>query len=329
MGSRFSVVSVAQTSGTVEVESMETGNFKKFDLSEENIEKLLASGVMLKGDIKIIGRQVLIPEYGWKADLVGLRRDGTLVVIEVKRDREDIERRREPCEMQVIRYAACFSETIRTPADIVDAMYAKFDAKNVELADTEESLKTSAVREELVERILSWLHPNATINHRQELVLVASGFDAGSLLACEWIAKTSHNRIVVNCVQVSPFQGEGDRLLLVVDKVFPIATVQDMAKRSARSSAGGDGTRNSFLTTTEMFDSGLIHAGQTVYLKGTNASAVVVDGVLVREGDRQLRWNQWAKSHKSGSFSLYPYVCVGSPSGKTLHELRTQLPSGE
>lgn len=48
MGSRFSVVSVAQTSGTVEVESMETGNFKKFDLSEENIEKLLASGVMLK-----------------------------------------------------------------------------------------------------------------------------------------------------------------------------------------------------------------------------------------------------------------------------------------
>lgn len=322
MESRFSVVSVANTAGKVEV--VKSGDFKEFGLSEENVEKLLTSDVMLKGDIKIIGRQVAIPEYRWRVDLVGLRKDGTLVVIEVKRDRVDMERRSEPCEMQVIRYAACLSEMIRTPEDIVDAMYADFDAKNVELSDTEESLRTGALREELLERILAWLNPNAAINYRQELVLVASGFDAGSLLACEWIAKTSHNKIIVTCIQVSPFQGQDGKLLLVVDKVFPIATVKDMARKTARSSVSDDGSRNSFMSTSEMFDIGLIQADQPVYLKGTDATAVVIDGALVREGDKQLRWNQWAKSHKSGSFSLYQYACVDRECKVTLHDLRTK-----
>lgn len=319
MESRFNVVSVE----TGQVDVMTSGNFKNFGLSEENVERLLSKGVMLKGDIKIIGRQVAIPEYRWRVDLVGLRKDGTLVIIEVKRDREDMEHRKEPCEMQVIRYAACFAE-IRSVGDLVDQMYYAFAGASIDVSETDDRLKDETVYNELVSQIEAWLHKGATINGKQELVLVASGFDAGSLLACEWIAKTSHGRIVINCIQVSPFKNVEDKMLLVVDKVFPIPTVHDLAKRPVRASASlsGDSSRNSFMSTTEMFDEGLISAGQVVYLKGTDFSATIVDGTCVSENGKEMRWNEWAKSHKTGSFSLYQYVCVGAKNGRTLHELR-------
>ena len=322
MESRFNVVSVASTSGAVEV--METGNFQDFGLSEEYVEKLLSSGVMLnsKNDLKIVGRQVFIPDYKWKPDLIALRRDGTLVIIEVKRDKEDMERRKEPCEIQVIRYAACLTD-LRTVEDIVDSMYADFAAKNVVLSDTDETLRNETVRDDLIYGLNSWLHRGAAVNNRQELVLVASGFDAGTLLACEWMA---HRGIVITCMQVSPFKNAEGKLLLVVDKVFPIASVKDMIKKPGRKiTVSPDGsTRNAFPSTADMFEAGLLKEGQTVYLKGSTETATVIDGNYVQAGASAMRWNEWAKKYRTGSFSLYQYVCVDSAKVKTLHDLRTK-----
>ena len=322
MQRRFNVVSVASTAGTVEL--MESGNFQDFGLSEEYVEKLLSSGVMLrgKGELKIVGRQVILSEYRWKADLIGLRKDGTLVVIEVKRDREDMERRKEPCEIQVIRYAACLAD-LRSVEAIVDNMYADFAAQSIVLSDTNEELRSEAVRETLIDELTTWLRPNAAINNKQELVLVASGFDAGTLLACEWMAQPQFG-IVITCMQVSPFKNTEGKLLLVVDKVFPIDSVKDMIKKPARKilEPSDPSNRNVFPSTVDMLDAGLIKEGQPVYLKGTNVTATVVDGSYVKSGDVEMRWNEWAKKYKTGSFSLYQYVCIDSARGKTLHDLR-------
>lgn len=315
MEARFNVVSVAVATGNLDI--AKTGNFKDFGLSEEHVEKLLASGVMLKGDIKIVGRQVPT-EYGWKADLVGLRRNGEIVVVEVKRDQADMRARKEPCEIQAIRYAAGLME-IRTIEDIVNTMYFPFSADRADITETDAAIR----REILAAEISDYLHPRAAINQDQELMLVASGFDAGTISACHWLHQ---HGLTIACVQVSPFQNEEGKLLLVVDRVFPLESLQELKSRTRtkQGRAEENGTRAQFPSTHDMLDDGLIKKGQTVYLKGTQATAVIVDGDLVQADGAVMRWNEWAKKHKSGSFSLYRVVSVDSAKGKTLHELRLQ-----
>lgn len=313
MEARFNVVSVV-ASGCLEVSRI--GEFKDFKLTEKNVEQLLSSGVVLR-DIKVVGRQVR-SEYNWKVDLVALRKSGDLVVIEVKRDQADMAGRKEPCEVQAIRYAAGLTE-IRSAADIVDTMYLQFCTGREDLAEMEDSERRQFLKDE----IESFITPKAQINERQELMLVASGFDPGTISACHWL---SNNDIAISCVQISPFKNEEGKVLLVVDRVFPLESIQELKNRAVgrriRTATGS--TRSQFASTYEMLDAGQIVPGQTVYLKGTDKTAQVVDGEYVMEGADRFRWNEWAKKYKTGSFSLYHYVAVGSPSGKTLHEVRME-----
>lgn len=311
---RFNVVSVV-ASGCLEVSRI--GEFKDFQLTEKNVEDLLARGVILR-DVMLVGRQVR-SEYTWKVDLVALRKNGDLVVIEVKRDQADMAARKEPCEIQAIRYAAGLTE-IRSAEDIVDAMYSSFCNGRQDLgADDAER------RQLLKDEIENFINPKAQINSRQELMLVASGFDPGTISACHWLY---NNGITISCVQISPFKNlnEEGTVLLVVDRVFPLESIQDLKNRAVgrRLRAVSGDARARFASTFDMLDSGLIRAGQTVCLKGTDKTAQVLDGEFVLDGTDRLRWNEWAKKYKTGSFSLYHYVTVDSLSGNTLHEVRTE-----
>jgi hypothetical protein len=313
MEARFNVVSVV-ASGSLEVSRI--GEFRDFNLTEKNVEELLTSGVILR-DVMLVGRQVR-SEYTWKVDLVALRKNGDMVIIEVKRDQGDMAARKEPCEIQAIRYAAGLTE-IRSAEDIVDTMYSSFCNGRHDLGALDESERRQLLKDE----IENFINPKAQINSRQELMLVASGFDPGTISACHWL---HNNGITISCVQISPFKNlnEEGTVLLVVDRVFPLESLQDLKNRAVGRRlrpASGD-ARARFASTYEMLDSGLIAPSQTVYLKGTNKTAQIIDGEFVQEGNERMRWNEWAKKYKTGSFSLYHYVTVDSQSGRTLHEVR-------
>ena len=75
----------------------------------------------------VVGKQVVNKENG-RSDLTAVDEDGNLVLIEIKRDVEDIRQRKEAFEFQAIRYAASYAK-IKTPDDLVDKIFASYIEK--------------------------------------------------------------------------------------------------------------------------------------------------------------------------------------------------------
>jgi len=60
--------------------------------------------------------------------LTAVDQNGNLVLIEIKRDVEDIKQRKEPFEFQAIRYAASYAK-IKTADELVDKIFASYIEK--------------------------------------------------------------------------------------------------------------------------------------------------------------------------------------------------------
>jgi len=91
-----------------ENEDIKQISLKELNLKENDLEEFLRKNIDLlfeEEDILIIGQQVKNKENG-RSDLIAIDGEGNLVLIEIKRDKEDIIHRKEPFEFQAIRYAA-------------------------------------------------------------------------------------------------------------------------------------------------------------------------------------------------------------------------------
>ena len=87
----------------------EAVTFSELGMKENDIEEILRCSIdMLCDDeesMLIVGRQVKNEKLG-RSDLTAIDNNGNIVLIEIKRDRKDIENRKEAFEFQAIRYAA-------------------------------------------------------------------------------------------------------------------------------------------------------------------------------------------------------------------------------
>ena len=86
-------------------------NFKNLNLKEEHIEEFLRSNIEVifqDETLLVVGRQGVNKENG-RSDLTAVDQNGNLVLIEIKRDVEDIKQRREAFEFQPIRYAGSYA----------------------------------------------------------------------------------------------------------------------------------------------------------------------------------------------------------------------------
>jgi RecB family endonuclease NucS len=85
-------------------------SFKELFLRESDIEEFLRKNIQLifeEESLLIVGQQLVDTQNG-RSDLVAIDGNGDLVLIEIKRDKDDIKNRKEPLELQAIRYAASF-----------------------------------------------------------------------------------------------------------------------------------------------------------------------------------------------------------------------------
>lgn len=85
---------------------IENTNFKSLNLREEHIEEFLRKNIEVileEETLLVVGKQVVNKENG-KSDLTAVDEKGNLVLIEIKRDIEDIMQRKEAFEFQAIRY---------------------------------------------------------------------------------------------------------------------------------------------------------------------------------------------------------------------------------
>lgn len=296
-------------------------DFSTLNLKEEHIESFLAENLnILMGDAILVGRQV-VNEQKSRADLVALDSDGCLVVIEIKRDMADCKARAEKFEMQAIRYAATYSR-IRTVDELAELVYAPY-LKKSELHEVTDE-KALQIAKEKIAGIIK----NSEFNTRQKIILVASEFDKEVISACAWLVQ---NGIDISCIRLSPVRNGDSQLLLVVERVVPPPSLDEMLTPVARQksvadevSGVGDESKKSrtiLPTLSALFEQKLIKTGDEVTIKDRAESAAkVINHKLVEYQGQQLPWNEWAKRVTGWSaVNIYANVMLG---GKTLDDLR-------
>ena len=115
-------------------EKIEPFRFSDLGIQERDIEEILRLNIdMLCDDeesMLIVGQQVKNEKYV-RNDLVAIdnNNNGSLTLIEIKRNRKDIESRSEPMELQAIRYTASYA-TIENTDELVRKVYAPYIEKH-------------------------------------------------------------------------------------------------------------------------------------------------------------------------------------------------------
>ncbi len=122
----------------------------------------------------IVGEQVRNVYYG-RSDLTAVDNNGEIVLIEIKRDRRDIEGRKESFEFQAIRYAASYA-TIGTLEELLTKIYAPYIKKYRKEFENAALTSSELGRRELNE-FLEDSGAGKRFNNKQRIILVASDFD--------------------------------------------------------------------------------------------------------------------------------------------------------
>jgi hypothetical protein len=187
-------------------------------------------------DLLIISRQPSTSRRK-RADLLGIHRDGSLVVIEVKRDAVDERNRVEGMEFQAIRYAAA---SRKMTVDAVIETFATYlfnsENKDVVFEDGElpepldEWYKQTAINklcehladeeEELTEVDLEYL---IDPKENQKIYLVAADYEADVISACAWLRE--HN-IDISCFRLRPYK-IANEIVLERERLIPPPELDD------------------------------------------------------------------------------------------------------
>lgn len=111
-----------------QVNKLEEITFADIHMREVHIEEILRNNIDMICDDEesmiLVGQQVVNEQLG-RSDLTAIDQDGNLVLIEIKRDKRDIESRREPFEFQAIRYAASCA-TIQSTDELIQNLFAPY-----------------------------------------------------------------------------------------------------------------------------------------------------------------------------------------------------------
>lgn len=172
----------------------------------------------LRNQIKILAPDVLIVAEEFSAfagskrriDLLGVDRDGYLVVFELKRTQDGGH-----LELQALRYAAMVSEM--EFEDMVDH-YAHY------LGKTEPEAVDQARS-----RLADWLEDAGGVDTKLKkevrLILVAPGFDPEITTTVLWLRNIY--KLDIRCISFNPYKLD-NRILISVEQVIPLAEANDL-----------------------------------------------------------------------------------------------------
>ncbi|NFR24827.1 hypothetical protein [Clostridium sporogenes] len=307
---------------------IENTNFKSLNLREENIEEFLRKNIEVIFEdetLLVVGKQVVNKENG-RSDLTAVDENGNLVLIEIKRDVEDIRQRKEAFEFQAIRYAASYAK-IKTPDDLVDKIFSSYIEKyrdEFELGDLTPYEKASRILNDFLEK------NNAlkTFNSKQRIILIASSFDKQTLSAAAWLIG---NNVDISCFKLSPMKIE-DNYFIDINRILPPSALEDFYvevddKKRPTYTAKRDTpiTRNIFPGMDKLFEWAIIKAGDAVVIKNRdNSEATVIDSKYVDFKGEKLTFNKWGQKVTGwSSIRIYDWVLIKGKD-KTLHEMRQE-----
>ncbi len=306
---------------------LEETTFSELGMRESDIEEILRTNIdMLCGDEEsmiIVGQQVK-NEMNGRSDLTAIDNNGDLVLIEIKRDKKDIENRKEAFEFQAIRYAASCA-TIKSTDMLIQNVFAPYVEKHKKEFIGYLEL-TSA---EIAQRQLSdFVEKNdiTTFNKHQRIILVASEFDEQTLSAVAWL---NSNNVDISCYQILPHKFK-DNILIDMKKILPVVEYEDFYVNVSKTGnltkeRGKDITRRSLPKIDALLEWEIVNPGDVLVAKGTTEEAILQKNGQVKTTDGSLMSiQQWLKA-VFGWSSVQTYAfCVDQKTGKTLMSLREE-----
>ncbi len=203
-----------------------------YELTPDGIEQLpersfAEAGVQERADLQRVLQSnieavspdtlVIAEEYGkWdesrrRIDLLGVDRDGNLVVIELKRTEDGGH-----MELQALRYSAMVSTMTFDQAVAAFERYLKQRGRGQE--DARSALLDFLEWEEVDEEAFA---------QDVRIVLVSAEFSKELTTTVLWLCE---RELDIRCVRLRPYQ-DGDRLLLDVQRIIPLPEADDYAVR--------------------------------------------------------------------------------------------------
>ena len=301
-------------------------SFKELNLKEKDIEEFLRvniGAVFTDEDLLVIGHQVTDSQNG-RSDLIAIDAKGNLVLIEIKRDKDDSLTRKEPLELQAIRYAASLA-IIKTPDELVDKIYQHYIQKFEH--DTDSELTSYEIAKRKLDYFLESFNAENTFNQKQRIVLISSSFDQYTLSAVSWLIS---NNVDICCYSLEPIQIE-DEFYIDVTKTLPPLKLEDYYTTIKNKYSNISDKNKSNITRTalpkmsELFEWGIIKNGDEVTIKGSSDSkATIINSKKVLYQGNEILFSEWGRAIKSwSSINMYEWTILTSK-GKTLAELRAE-----
>lgn len=302
--------------------------FSGINMNEHDVEELIKKNTNLIAEdesMLIVGQQVRNSSNGI-CDLVGLNQNGDLVLIEIKRDRKDIEARREAFEFQAIRYAAGFA-TIKDIDDLISKIYAPFLERNKN-SQKESSL---TITEQANRNIVSFFQDNnialEDFNQRQQIILVASDFDDQTRSAVAWL---NSNGVEMHCYKLIPYKIM-DELYIESQKILPLDQYEDyyvgLSDRTTTSKIKRkrSSPRRNLPRIDSMLEWGVVKEGDILKAKNHEATAILLQNGNVKvNGEEEKSIQQWLRE-VTGWSSVETYAFTEHvEKGKTLSDIRKE-----
>lgn len=306
---------------------IEPVTFSELNMTENDIEEILRNSIDMICDeeesMLIVGRQVRNEKNG-RSDLTAVDNNGNIVLIEIKRDRKDIEHRKEAFEFQAIRYAASYA-TIEKTDDLVKKVYAPY----IEKYRSEFELGELTSFELGIRKLNEFLQVNdaqKNFNEKQRIILVASDFDEQTLSAVAWL---NSNKVDMSCYRLTPYKLNED-LYFHVEKLLPVTNYDDyyvnLMDKSVMTTVTGDKkiTRRSLPKIDLMLEWGVVKEGDIIVAKGREDEGRLLSNGNVMVNGEEKSMQAWLKEIYGWS-SVQTYVfAVHKETGKTLSQVREE-----
>ena len=307
-------------------EKLDSVTFSELGMQENDIEEILRCSIdMLCDDeesMLIIGRQVKNEKLG-RSDLTAVDNNGNIVLIEIKRDRKDIENRKEAFEFQAIRYAASYA-TIASVDDLVKKVYAPY----IEKYRSEFELGELTSYELGIRKLNEFLTVNGaenSFNKKQKIILVASDYDEQTLSAVAWL---NSNNVDMSCFKLTPYK-INDEVFLKAEKLLPLTDYDDyyvnlMDKTSPVVKQHKDITRRSLPKIDAMLDWGVVKVGDIIVAKGREDEATLLENGNVTVEGKEMSLLAWLKEvFEWSNIATYDFSVL-KDNGKTLEQIREE-----
>ncbi len=194
--------------GSTESERIEEVDFSQLGLRErQDIQEWVAANPSILGDdLLIIDKEFSgFDRTNERLDLLAVDPEGTLVIIELKRDDTGAD-----AHWQAIKYASYFR---RASYSKIVEMFAAFKGIPPEAAE---------------DRLLEHLEDSNALNKGQRIILASHRFSPEVMTAVVWLNEKAKNDNLVTCVALTPYRdGQTGSLYLQSSTVIPSPGVEE------------------------------------------------------------------------------------------------------